>query len=171
MHRSTAIANEFLRLAGPGGLTQMQLQKLIYFAHGWSLALRGEPLTSDDVEAWAYGPVYRDLYDHTKYFGKQAITRPITPDDDSASRFFTRTSEKTEPYKAELSPAERELIGAVWKRYGKLGGTRLSALTHQANTPWFKTGRNETIDSDLIKAHYEELANQARARLAAAAAA
>ncbi|WP_416366578.1 Panacea domain-containing protein [Sphingomonas aurantiaca] len=76
------------RKTGGDGLTQMQLQKLVFFAHGWTLAETGYALTEDDPEAWVYGPVYRDLYDHTKYFGSGPIGRKITPDDDEAARFF-----------------------------------------------------------------------------------
>ena len=48
---STQIANEFLRLASVDGraVDLMQLQKLVYVAHGWCLAASGQPLTG---EAW-----------------------------------------------------------------------------------------------------------------------
>ena len=108
MDRSVAIANEFLRRAGKAGLTQMQIQKLVYFAHGWNLALSNEPLTTDSPQAWNYGPVYSDLYDHTKYFGRGQIDRPITPDDDEAIRFFMDAKSDAKPYKADLSHREKE---------------------------------------------------------------
>ncbi len=47
---STEIANEFLKMNGAmGRLTQMHLQKLVYIAHGWKLALVGEPLADDAI--------------------------------------------------------------------------------------------------------------------------
>lgn len=167
MNTSVAIANEFLRRAGKAGLTQMQIQKLVYFAHGWNLALSNEPLTTDSPQAWNYGPVYADLYDHTKYFGRGQIDRLITPDDDEAVRFFTNTKSNAKPYKADLSLREKEIIDRVWNRYGSQSGAKLSSLTHQAGTPWeltYKsgTGKSDTIPNDLIKAHYDELASAAR---------
>ena len=62
---SAEIANEFIRRAAAEkrALTQMQLQKLVYIAHGWNLAINGEKLTHDDPQAWDYGPVYRDLWE------------------------------------------------------------------------------------------------------------
>lgn len=169
MDRAVAIANEFLRRAGPEGLTQMQIQKLVYFAHGWNLALNGWPLTTELPEAWTYGPVYRDLYDHTKYFGAGQINREITPDDDNAMRFFGGESRRW-PYRAKLTPEELEIIDAVWGRYGNLSGARLSALTHQSGTPWdatYKTGegKNHSISNELIKAHYVEIADRVREKL------
>jgi uncharacterized phage-associated protein len=40
---------------------QMQLQELVYIAHGWCLAISGEPLTGERPEAMPYGPEYRRL--------------------------------------------------------------------------------------------------------------
>jgi len=167
MDRSVAIANEFLRKPGGESLTQMQLQKLVYIAHGWKLGLLGQPLTTDEPQAWAYGPVYPDLYDHTKFFGRGAIGREITPDDDEAVRFFTDARRRNvRPYRAELDANERQIIDQVWRRYGKLSGARLSTLTHQPNTPWSDTydgARNRVIPQDEIRNHYVELAGRVRA--------
>lgn len=162
MDRAVAIANEFLRKAGTAGLTQMQIQKLVYFAHGWTLAITGQPLTSEEPEAWNYGPVYSDLYDHTKYFGKNPINRPLTPDDDNAARFFLEMPSGAPAYRADLSATERDVIDRVWKRYGKLSGARLSAMTHVPNTPWWQTydggkGKNRTIANELIRQHYIDI--------------
>ena len=168
MDRAVAIANEFLAKAGCDGLTQMQLQKLVYIAHGWCLALTGEPLTADQPEAWDFGPVYRDLYDHTKYFGSGKINRRLTPADDNAVNFFLGTrGESPSPYVASLNESERSIIEHVWGRYGTLTGGRLSAMTHKPNTPWSQTfkngaGKSRTIDNAVIKSHYEEIAESVR---------
>lgn len=143
----------------------MQLQKLVYMAHGWTLALTGEPLTAEEPEAWDYGPVYSDLYDHTKFFGRSPIGREISPDDDEPARFFGRGKNPANAYRANLSEAERSIIDQVWARYGRLSGARLSSLTHQPQTPWSQTysgNRNRVISNDLIKAHYQELAQRAQ---------
>ncbi len=41
----------------------MKLQKLIYYCQAWSLVWDEEPLFSEDIEAWANGPVVRSLYE------------------------------------------------------------------------------------------------------------
>lgn len=167
-HPAVSIANEFLRLASPsGGLTQMALQKLTYFAHGWNWAINGEPLVNEKPQAWNFGPVYRELYDHTKFFGKKPIDRPITPSDNEIARFFSADRKNDSPYSANLSDREKQVIKHVWQRYGSLGAIRLSELTHQPGTPWFNTFRsdrkNAVIEDELIKDHYDVLASRAQA--------
>ncbi|MDR3231470.1 MAG: DUF4065 domain-containing protein [Synergistaceae bacterium] len=48
----------------------MKLQKLLFYCQGYSLALTGEPLFEDPIEAWQYGPVVRKVYKrYQKYRG------------------------------------------------------------------------------------------------------
>ncbi|MBW6522428.1 DUF4065 domain-containing protein [Sphingomonas sp. RHCKR47] len=168
-YRSTEIANEFLAQPGAiGSLTQMQLQKLTYLANGWNWAINGEQLISEPVEAWDYGPVYRDLYDHTKFFGKQPLSRGVTPDDSEAARVFGIPGGGRSPaYHAHLHPRERAVVEHVWRRYGRLSGAQLSSMTHQRGTPWFETytksGKSAPIDQGLIRRHYDDLATRAQA--------
>lgn len=54
------IAMAFVKKAIESGkpVTQMQLQKMVYFAHGLHLAnTKGEPLVKEEFQAWRYGPV------------------------------------------------------------------------------------------------------------------
>lgn len=45
-----------------GRISTMKLQKLCYFAQGWSLAWSGNPLFDSPIQAWKYGPVVPHLY-------------------------------------------------------------------------------------------------------------
>ena len=158
-----AIANEFLKKPGAlGQLTQMQLLKLAYIAHGWNLAVNGQPLITEQVRAWDYGPVVPDLYDHVKYYGTGPVTKVITTSDSEAYRFFGDKNASGTPYEANVSAAEADVIDRVWQRYGHYSGFKLSDLTHKPGTPWFQTyfseGRSAVISNDLIRQHYLELA-------------
>ena len=55
-YNAIAVANYFIDKAKADGvpLTHMKLQKLIYFAHGWHLALYGEPLIDEEIQAWEF---------------------------------------------------------------------------------------------------------------------
>src|ERR1700735_720713 len=75
-------ANEFLELGrhekGCPPNDQMKLQKLLFYAHAWYLALFGKPLFDEGFEAWPWGPVVRDVYFQTKDFGRSEVTEPLS---------------------------------------------------------------------------------------------
>ncbi len=89
-HRVEAIANEFVKRARAEGraLTNMQLQKLPYIAHGWALALTSDELLSELPQAFPYGPVYRRLYDALKRYGAGKVTDFIYEGDGAAAIDF-----------------------------------------------------------------------------------
>lgn len=147
------VANEFLRLSREDiparVLTPLQLIKLVYIAHGFSLVYLKEPLLAEPAQAWQYGPVVPSLYHSIKQFGAGPVTGPIAGDTDAQ----------------ELSDESRRLISAVYKTYGHFSGVQLSNMTHQPNTPWSttwnKAGKNAVIPNELIQTHYRELAARA----------
>lgn len=150
-HDAKAVANAFITLARQERtrLTNMQLQKLVYIAHGYSLAVLDEPLFRDKVFAWPYGPVVPALYDELKEYGAGEVKKPL----------FTETP----PIQKE-SPGWKVIRG-VWNSYGKFSGPELSAMTHKPNTPWDETrnkGALAEIPEDLIKCYYRELLNVPR---------
>lgn len=65
------IACYFIDRAHKSGsfLTNLKLQKLLYYAQGWHLGLFGKPLFPDPIEAWVHGPVVRSVYRRYKDFG------------------------------------------------------------------------------------------------------
>lgn len=139
-----SVANEFLTLAQRDGklLTNMQLQKLVYIAHGFHLAIYGEPLIEEQVKAWQWGPVIPPLYNRLKKFGSGTITGLIT---DVAELPLGRA---------------KSLTDEVWKSYGQYSGAQLSAITHQQGSPWDLTWRTENfgvIDDALTAEHYKSL--------------
>jgi uncharacterized phage-associated protein len=68
-------------------ITHMKLQKLVYYAQGFSLALYGQPLFSEPLEAWEHGPVCPILYQNYKEF----LANPIKTDKtlDTVSQEFS----------------------------------------------------------------------------------
>ena len=155
-HPATEVAREIHRIASAENrpLTPLELMKLTYISHGWSLCLRNQPLVSDQAQAWQYGPVYPDLYHALKDFRASPVqsVRPA-----GAEVFF-----QPQP----LNEEEKSLIKAVFQAYRGLNGVQLSALTHQEGTPWHKAyarGRNAVIDDGEIKAHFCELQQRRKA--------
>lgn len=165
---SPEIANEFIRLAKADkySLTQMQLQKLVYIAHGWNLAINGGPLTHDAPQAWEYGPVYPELWQALRSYGKAPVTREIANGEYSPGRF---SEDLGETANATLSQDEKQVIERVYRDYGKFHAFQLSALTHSDGTPWTEiydngNGKFDEIPSQLIRAHFVNLARTRRAK-------
>jgi uncharacterized phage-associated protein len=146
------VAEAILREAKRAGrsLTPMQLMKLTYIAHGWSLAVTGRDLFGDRIEAWKYGPVIPTLYQATKHFGRSAI--PIAMVGDPAERL--------------LEEPDAALVADVYQKYGHLSGIQLSDLTHRHGSPWQQVYRdgvfNIEIKDDIIRQHYTALLNDRR---------
>jgi len=76
------VADYFLHVAdmddGDEGITNLKLQKLVYYAQGFHLALYGSPLFSDEIVAWQHGPVVVALYEKYKEFRKSPIDPPTS---------------------------------------------------------------------------------------------
>ena len=161
---STGVANHFWNLAKDQSkfLTQMQLQKLVYFAHGWHLALFESGLTVDQLEAWDYGPFYRQLWLATRKYGNDPVIERIRISDlpSNSMIFEDNLSLTTEEFcHASLNSDQEQLVQRVFEVYGNLGAFELSDLTHKRGTPWYETYvenelRRQPIPQNLIKNHF-----------------
>src|SRR4051812_4161867 len=74
-HDGRAVANFVLDCADRFGVsvTNLSLQKLVYFCHVWSLIDLRKPLIRHSFEAWEYGPVLQYLYREFKGLGASPI--------------------------------------------------------------------------------------------------
>lgn len=153
MHDSLTIANRFLELAEAKGdtLTPMQILKLVYLAHGWTLGLLGRPLIKDPVQAWEYGPVIPRLYNALRQFRSSPVIGPL-----SGGKYAL----------AELSEAEISIVDQVYRLHGWRTGPELSRLTHLPGSPWSSTYKRGSIGlvipDDVIEDHFARLAELAK---------
>ncbi len=173
-HRVEAIANEFLKRSRAEGrsLTNMQLQKLPYIAHGWCLALAGDELVGEVPTAFPYGPVYLSLYDALRRYGSGAVGDFIHENDGTATESFGLV--RGDVVNANLTDSEVKLVDAVWNAYKQFHAFQLSAMTHQDDSPWTvvtkRDGAYAPIPNDVIKTHFVELAARRRAAAKSSAA-
>jgi uncharacterized phage-associated protein len=131
-YSAIAIANAFIDRAGEErqGLSPMKIQKLVYFAHAWKLALANKPLIEDPVKAWKFGPVIDSVYHEFKKFGNSDITSYGT-----LYEGFSYIVPKVDS--ADLDTiALVERIRAVYREYDAI---ELSNMTHEPGTPWYTT--------------------------------
>jgi len=128
-----AVANLLLDLAtesdeGPLRVSNLALQKLLYFAHGHFLIRTGRPLVSGAFEAWTYGPVHPAVY----ACFKSEEDRPIE------IRAVGRNPMTGAPYKI-VNPDDgqvRAQLRDVLRAYGKLSVGRLVEISHASKGPW-----------------------------------
>jgi uncharacterized phage-associated protein len=112
-------------------LSNMKLQKLLYYAQGHHLAEGRGPLFSDGIEAWSHGPVVPPVYRAFRDFGSETIRLPQS---DSFSW-------------DDVDPGTADFLGRVWNTYGGYSAGRLRAMTHE-EPPWqgnFRDGERGTL--------------------------
>jgi uncharacterized phage-associated protein len=114
------VACYFLSLVDPNegeSISPLKLQKLVYYAQGFHLALYGKVLFAEQIEAWRYGPVVPALY---KEF-KDLKDEPIPPVEGFDPKVFT--------------PEQRKLLDDVYETYGQFSAWKLRDMTHE-EAPW-----------------------------------
>lgn len=155
-YSAKAIANYFLDIAESTGhvITPMKLQKLVYFAHGWNLAITAAPLIDEQVEAWQFGPVISSLYHAFKKYGGSPITGYAKEMDLAKISSSTDESSLADAYQTpRVPPNDHEtikLLSKIWEIYGTFTAVQLSNLTHLDGTPWKKVWDENQSTSNLI---------------------
>ena len=127
-----------------GAMTTMKLQKLVYYSQAWSLVWDEKPLFEEDIEAWANGPVVRDLFDFHR--GRYEISS--MPLGNSGL----------------LNQEQRDTIDAVLEYYGHRSAQWLIELTHMED-PWVQARKglpklergNRVISLDAMADYYSSL--------------
>lgn len=162
MENVYSVANEFLALAENSGkqLTNLQLAKLCYIAHGLSLALLNKKAFNEPVEAWKLGPVIPKLYHEFKDFGAGPIGRKATMLDVASLQ-----SKTPEVQDNNL----KKVIELTWNIYKDVSGSALVSITHQGNTPWsltFVSGENKQISDELTLKYYKKFIGNLEQELA-----
>lgn len=132
-------------------ITPLKLQKFIYIAHGYNLAIFDAPLILEDVYAWEYGPVIQEIYQEFKNYGKSQIT-------DYATMLYAGDICIVTPPQDDDT---LRLLQAAWGAYGRFTAHQLANMTHQPGTPWADTykdgaGKNKVINNDLIRKYYNK---------------
>lgn len=94
-------------------LTPMQVQKILFYAQGWTVAEWDKPLFDDDLEAWTEGPVVDQVWRVFKAFGPKPITDESHADDSG------------------LSEVEKHMVRQVWDTYKQYSAWALSDMTHE----------------------------------------
>ncbi|MGA9377785.1 MAG: type II toxin-antitoxin system antitoxin SocA domain-containing protein [Phormidium sp.] len=100
-------------------ITNMKVQKLLYYAQSLHLAMYNEPLFAEEIQAWRYGPVCPIAYRFYNEFEAKQLPIP------------------SKEFLLELPSDKKELLEEIWTYFGGYHAYRLSDMTH-GEFPWKK---------------------------------
>jgi uncharacterized phage-associated protein len=132
-----AIANFVLDFcdAQDRSVTNLALQKLVYFCHVWSLIEHRRPLVRHKFEAWEFGPVLPYLYREFNSFDRTPIVgraKRIDPTD-GRHRVVTYT----------FDSGTDSLLRKIIAFYSRMRAADLVALSHAEGGPWYSVWHHQ----------------------------
>ncbi len=119
-------------------ISNLKLQKLLYYAQGYHLGLYKKPLFDDDIEAWAHGPVVPSVYRKYSHCKSGSIPAPHS----------ART--------LEIDDKTKLFLDEVYRVMGQYAPWKLRNMTHN-EPPWKNTKRNEVITKEVMKKYFGAL--------------
>ncbi|PIK32373.1 hypothetical protein CS954_03080 [Bacillus siamensis] len=104
-------------------ITNLKLQKILYYAQGNYLAENGldKPLFNEELQAWIHGPVVPEVYHEFKIYGFNEIP-------------------KTQNNCSHLPLPVTSFLDRIWDKYKSYTGKELEDMTHD-ELPW-RNARN-----------------------------
>jgi uncharacterized phage-associated protein len=131
-------------------LSNLKLQKLLYYTQAWCLAFHGETIFDGKFQAWIHGPVNRDIYDRFKE--KKYLYSPIKQEDVLNSNVVSELPEKVTNH-----------IDNILEAYAPFTATQLEIMTHRED-PWVLARKGylptqrceEVIDEKIMEDYYKK---------------
>lgn len=132
-------------------MTNLRLQKLLYYTQAWHLALNDVPMFDDDFQAWIHGPVIPKIYGEYKKFGSSPIPYAV---------LIGGAECLPEP---QLSSVAREHVVDVMDSYGDMTAWQLERLSH-SELPWLEARQglppdaacSRTISKNTMRTYFKE---------------
>jgi uncharacterized phage-associated protein len=126
-----AIANFVLDFCDSRGrsVTNLALQKIVYFCHVWSLIKLHRPLVRHKFEAWEFGPVLPYLYREFKNYDRSPIVGRATQIDP--------TDGKHRIVEYDFDSETDLLLNQIVEFYSRLRAGDLVELSHAEGGPWY----------------------------------
>ena len=117
-------------------ISNLKLQKLVYFSQGFHLGIFDKPLFVEQIRAWLHGPVIPVLW--KKYSDFDSNSLPL-PDTFEQSKF---------------SDEAIELLDEIYEVFGQFSAWKLRDISH-IQPPWKKTKRNGVITHRAMKEYFK----------------
>lgn len=110
-------------------VSNLRINKIIYFLHVGFLREFGRPLVNAKIEAWDHGPVFREIYHQFKKFGRAEILG-------RANRVNVSTGEY-EAAQIEIAQNERDFLTERCRQLLKMPAGVLVDKSHEVGGPWY----------------------------------
>ncbi len=117
-------------------ITNLKLQKLLYYLQGFHLAFYNKPLFKEHIRAWTYGPVVEEVYQEFKGYGSQTIYKKDVKDE------------------LTLDEEAQNVFESVYEVYSKFSAIKLMEMTH-AESPWRNTEIQKIITHEKMKKFFK----------------
>lgn len=116
---------------GESVVTNLKLQKLLYYAQGYTLALLDRKLFDEEISCWNHGPVVESIYYQYKAHGRS----PLPPSHLEINKY---------------NDDELCILHLVRREYGQYEAWKLRDMTHE-EAPFLNTPKGGIMDNDYIK--------------------
>jgi uncharacterized phage-associated protein len=136
MYSALDIANYFLGKADEDAgdlISNLKLQKLLYYAQGFHIALKDAPLFKEPIEAWTHGPVVPQVYHEFKGNGNGSIEGPT--------------------HEPEIDQETSSILDEVYSVYGQFSAWKLRNMTHD-ELPWKTTPSTGEISHESLREYF-----------------
>lgn len=121
-------------------ISNLKLQKILYFVQAEFLVSKDEPCFDEVIEAWDFGPVVESVYNKYAVHCGNLIFSPIK----STSGYHIKNN-------------DRELIDGILDKINKYSTSYLAGIIYH-QTPWIKgrTRLNKIITNESLKDFFAE---------------
>lgn len=126
--------NSVMQLSFADEMSNLKIQKLLYYAQGCCFAYMGKELFQNDIVAWKHGPVVPDVYDKYQKYGRGGIN-------------------SQDIQKPVLSNEHEILLIKTYNAFAKYSAWELVNMTHMED-PWKMTDFQSVISKLLIKNYF-----------------
>ena len=116
-------------------VTNLSLNKILYFLHAAFLQELDRPLIGAKIEAWNHGPVYREIYHQFKRFGSNRIVELARKLDPNTGRY--------EIVRTGFNESERRFLDARCDELLRISAGKLVDMAHISDGPWHRARYND----------------------------
>lgn len=116
-------------------ISNLKLQKLLYYMQGFHLAFFNAPFFNESIEAWTYGPVVPVVFNEFKRFKQRAINPENYQDT------------------LVLTDEEQQMFDMVYGEYNRFSAVALMQMTHTEG-PWKNHGIGDVITNEELRSFF-----------------